>query len=788
MSGPIDGTRVFDLTHAGVGPWATMILAAMGASVIKVDNPQEWSQRQGAGPQYGGLAVIYMACQLGKRGIFLDLKSPEGLGQARRLLKDADVFVENMKWGTVQRLGLGYDEVHELNPRIVYANCPGFGSTGPYRDRGSGDPTQQPFSGAASITGPRNGEPENIRWYALHDFNASSYIATTVLLGLLCRLRNGEGEGLRTENPQVSSSVAIQASRIAEFLATGEDLPRLGSGCTTTVPHRAFLCQDSRWLAVGVIRDAQWVGLCKAIDAADLLEDPRFVTNPGRVKNREEIEERLEAIFRDKPARWWVIQLRKRKVPVSLFYDYETIPDLEQVRANRFIVPIKYPRVGTLPFGNIPFQLSKTPVSLRPGPWPGQDTEKVIEEGWGEDGASPAKGYFGPTGPVEKGVLDGVTVVDLTQGLAGPYASLLLADAGAKVIKVEPPEGDYTRGWGPPFIGEVGAVFYHLNRNKEGVRLDLRKKGHRERLRELLNGADILIEEEGQVRMRRLGLAYQELAKKNPGLVYCTITPHGERGPLRNQPASELTLQAMSDFPNTLGVPGEEPVRMGPDMASLGTSLYVTHGILGALYHKWRTGEGQRVTVNMIGTLLHQQSSVFAGMVDPDDWSGFNADSFLKPPDTGYQAKDRRIGLSPVRKPELLQGLLHALGMEESLENPIFQRPPREIMGAAAATTDVGQEARPMWEKTFANWNARELVDLLNTFGSNSAVVNTYQDVLAHPQVAALGIFEEVTVPQLGTVRFLGSPWRLQGVEIVRPHPYAEKSRNAGEAALLARS
>ena len=772
MGPPLEGVRILEFTHAGVGPWASMILATLGANVIKVDNPHQWSQRQGAGPHYDGLAVIYMSCHLGKKGIFLDLKSPEGQQTATRLFQDADVFVENMKVGTVDRLGFGYEKVSQINPRLIYANCPGWGSVGPYSDRGSGDPTQQPFTGAVNITGKRGGEGEWIRWYALHDFNASSYIATTVLLGLLHRLRNGEG--VRTENPQVTASVAIQASRLAEFLATGEELPRLGSATTTTVPHRAFLCQDKRWLAVGVITDAQWKGLCKAIDNADLLEDPRFVTNPDRVKHRDELEDRLQTIFATKPARWWTIRLRKYKVPTSLFYDYETIPDLEQVRANHSIVSIKYPRAGTLPFGNIPFQLSKTPVALKPGPWPGQDTEQVLEEGWGKNGVIPATGYFGPGDPMEQGVLDGVTVVDMTQGLAGPYASLLLADAGAKVIKVEPPDGDYTRGWGPPFVDGVSAVFYHLNRNKEGVRLDLGKKEDREKLRELVKGAAILIEEEGQPRMRRLGLSHEELAKENPGLVYCTITPYGEKGPLRNQPASELTLQAMSDFPNTLGVRGEEPVRMGPDMASLGTSLYVTHGILGALYHKWRTGEGQRVTVNMLGTLLHQESSVFPGTAYPDDWAGFNADCYDKPPDTGYQAKDRRIGLSPMRKRELFPELLKALGMEEYLEHPIFQRPPQEIMGAAAATTDVGQEARPIWEETFGKWDAHELVDVLNRFGSNSSVVNTYQDVVAHPHVAALGIFKEVMDARLGTVRFAGSPWILQGVKTIVPHPYVD--------------
>ncbi|MCZ6615209.1 MAG: CoA transferase, partial [Chloroflexi bacterium] len=259
MDGPLQGVRVFDMTHAGVGPWGTMILAAMGANVVKIETPQGDGIRN-MRPRYNDLSAVYMHCNLGKKGIYLDLKSDEGKKVARGLLKEADIYAENMKWGTVQRLGFGYDDVSKLNPRIVYGNFPGWGSTGPLKDRGSADLTAQAFSGVVSTTGKRDGAGEFIRWYALHDFNASSFVTMTLLLGLLQRERAGHVP--RLESAQVASSVAVQTSRIAEFLATGENVVPMGSANTATVPHRAFLCQDKRWLAVGVINDAQWRGLC----------------------------------------------------------------------------------------------------------------------------------------------------------------------------------------------------------------------------------------------------------------------------------------------------------------------------------------------------------------------------------------------------------------------------------------------------------------------------------------------------------------------------------------------
>ena len=572
----------------------------------------------------------------------------------------------------------------------------------------------------------------------------------------------------------MASSVAVQTSRIAEFLATGENVPRMGSATTATVPHRAFLCQDKRWLAVGVITDEQWRGLCKAINAPELLEDSRFATNPGRVKHRDELEDRLQAIFSTNPARWWTIQLHKQKVPVSLFYDYETIPDLPQVQANRYIVNLTYPGAGTLPFGNIPFQYSKTPVTLRPGPWPGQDTERVLKEGWGPDDRVPAKGYFGPKEPMTKGPLEGVTVVDMTQGICGPYASLLLADAGARVIKVEPPEGDYARGFSPPLNG-ASAVFFHLNRNKDGLRLDIRKEQDKRRLLELLKDADVLIEETGQRRMKRLGLGYQDLEKLNPGLIHCSISPYGTRGPLRDQPASELTLQAMSDFLNTLGLAGEEPVRMGPDMASAGTSLFAVHGILGALYHKWRTGEGQRIDVSMLATMIHQKGITWTSMIDPDEWAGFYCESYVRPPETGYNTADQPVTASAPRDPDRFRELMKAIDIEDYLEHPLFQNPPSDLLGSGGIG-DMATQAKPIWEEAFTKRGSDDLLELIHNCGAIGSQINTYQQLLSHPQMKALAMVSEMEHPALGKIRCTIAPWRMDGVHKATLFPCQERS------------
>lgn len=775
MTGPLQGVRVFDMTHAAVGPWGMMILAALGANVIKVENPQGDSIRQ-MKPRVRDLATVYMHCNLGKKGIFLDLKSSFGKEVATRLLKEADIFAENMKFGTVARLGFGYEDVSHINPQIIYGNFQGYGDSGPFKNWGSLDQTSNAFSGAVSITGRQGGAGE-FRGTALHDLNAGSYMALVNLLGLLYRERTGEGVAL--QSPQIGASISIQASRIAEFLTTGEDILPMGSGCTTTVPHRAFLCQDRKWLALGVVTDHQWRNLCYALNSTELLEERKFETNEKRVNNRAELEKRLKKVFLTKPSRWWTIKLRNHKVPVSLIYKYEDIPDLPQVRLNKYFVNLNYPMVGKLPFANLPFQYSKTPITLRPGPWPGSHTEEVVKSGWGDSGPVSPKGYFGPSGSINRGVLDGLTVVDLTEGLCGPFASLILADSGAKVIKVESLQGDYTRRWYPITGNDTSAVFSHLNRNKDGVRIDISEDKDRKRLLKLLSSADVIIEEQGQKYMESLGFGYKDLEKINNGVVYCTISPFGEKGPLKDQPASELVLQAMSDtwawcdYLNDLGVDNEEPVRMGPDMASLGSSIYVVQGILGALYHKWRTNEGQHVVVNMLGTLLHQRGDIWTSMVNPDEWSGFRCESFTAPPEFGYKTADKRIMLTGVKNRDQFEKLLKALGMERYLKDPLFQKDPRDLMGIMGAE-ESARLTKPIWEEFFKKFWADDLSILLNEFGSIASVVNTYEDLSKNSQVDAIGILNEIKHDGFPSDKFLGFPWRIKGTVPAEPFPYRE--------------
>ena len=214
---------------------------------------------------------------------------------------------------------------------------------------------------------------------------------------------------------------------------------------------------------------------------------------------------------------------------------------------------------------------------------------------------------------------------------------------------------------------------------------------------------------------------------------------------------------------------------MGPDMASAGTSLFAVHGILGALYHKWRTGEGQHIDVSMLATMVHQRGITWTSMIDPDEWAGFYCEGYVKPPDYGYKTADQPVTLAPPRDPDKFPEIMKALGMEEYLEHPLFQNLPRDILGWGGRG-DLHVQAKPIWEESLKTWKSEDLLERFHSLGANGAPVNTFKDLFAHPQMAALDMVKEMDDPTLGKVTCVVAPWRMDGIPKARPIPYQEGS------------
>ena len=378
MPGILDGIRVFDLTIAAVGPWASKLLGEMGADVIKVEAP-EGELSHVIPPPIKGTAVLYISANFNKRNIVLDLKKEGDYATAMKIIEKSDIFIQNMRPGAVERLGLGYDVVSQINPKIVYVAASAYGRTGPMAKEAGIDPNLQALCGWCGITGQPGGQGEMFRHLAHLDITTSTMIVEAVMQALLAREQTGKGQKIEIE--MLAAAMSLQTNKLAEYFATGEQPPLMGSATTTTVPHQAFLCQDQKYIAVGVVQEDQWPRFCRAVKLDELANDPRFATNPKRVENRAQLIPLLEERFRTKPVAWWVIRLTKEQVPNSRIMDYEALKHHPQVLQNDHIVELQTPHWGTLAVDGVPWKFGQTPAGpIRPGGLQGEQTEEVLRE------------------------------------------------------------------------------------------------------------------------------------------------------------------------------------------------------------------------------------------------------------------------------------------------------------------------------------------------------------------------------------------------------------------------
>ena len=367
------------------------------------------------------------------------------------------------------------------------------------------------------------------------------------------------------------------------------------------------------------------------------------------------------------------------------------------------------------------------------------------------------------------GPLDGLRVVELAQGLAGPYCGMLLGDAGAHLTKVEPLGGDYARAYGPPFRNDESAQFLEINRNKRSLALDIDRPEGREVVERLLHEADVLVTDFNPARATELRLDYAAVEGINRQLVHCNVTPFGEHGPMADQPGAELVLQAMAEYPASLGRLGDSPVRLGTDVANINTGGQAVQGIVSALLMRDRIGEGQFVDVNMLRTLMHLRGQIWTAQSEHvDDLGGPHEDSNIvpngpsgymntKPQDHGYRTKDGHVLLQGRGStPDRFQALIEELGIADDVrDDPRWEDPGNAIGGSSM----YGWQVKDVWERGLKDRTTQDAIELFESHGMNAFPVNDYEMLIANPQVREINMLQELEHPTAGTYSTLGSPW-----------------------------
>ena len=374
MAGLLDGIRVLDVSRVLTGPYCSLMLADLGADVVKIEMPGRGDDTRAWGPPFqGGESAYFLSINRNKRSVTVNLKAPEGRRIVLDLAARSDVFLENFAPGVAERLGLGYEAVRAVNPRIVYCSISGFGQEGPYRDHPAYDIILQGMGGLQAITGEPDRPPVRIG-VAVADIAGGMFAAFAIAAALVRRARTQEGE--RLDVSLLDSQLAWLTYMAANYFATGKDPERAGSRHPTIVPYQAFATADG-YLNVAVGNDEIYRRLCDALGRPG-LRDPRFATNPLRVENRALLEPQLDAIFQERTSTEWARVLNEHGVPAGPIYRISEIDRDPQVAARNMILQLPHPAAGIVREFGPPFKSLHDRTMHSPPPLLGEHTEEVL--------------------------------------------------------------------------------------------------------------------------------------------------------------------------------------------------------------------------------------------------------------------------------------------------------------------------------------------------------------------------------------------------------------------------
>ena len=374
--GPLKGIKVVELAQIMAGPTCGMLLADMGADVIKVEKlPGGDDTRSYTEPSIKGESAAFMMLNRNKRGMAVNLKKPGGLEVVKRLLADADVVTENYRKGTLDKLGLGYDVLQGINPRLIYCVVSGYGRTGPYADKGGFDLIAQGFGGLMSITGEPGGAPVK-SGSPIADINAGILAALGIVSALYARATTGRGQMVDTSLAEAAIQQTYWQSAI--YFATGVNPGPSGSAHILTAPYQAFPTADG-WINLGGANQANWERIVKAIRRPELAEDERFRTNGERMKNLAALTPLIAERMKSRSSAEWIREFEAAGVPVGPVNKIGEMLADPQVQAREMVVEVDHPRAGRTKALGLPIKFSETPGEItRAAPLLGQHTREVL--------------------------------------------------------------------------------------------------------------------------------------------------------------------------------------------------------------------------------------------------------------------------------------------------------------------------------------------------------------------------------------------------------------------------
>ncbi len=376
MSSPLQHIKVVEISVAMAGPFCGMMLADYGADVVKIERIGQGDDSRAWPPHFhGGMSHYYASANRNKRSIALDLKDKEGVAVARRLIEEADVVIDNYRFGALARAGLDYDTLAVANPGLIYCSISGFGASGPRRDDPANDLFMQAFSGGMSITGEIGGGPMKMG-LSVADIGAG--LMGTVGIMMALEARHSTGRGQRVDTSLLEGQMSMLSYHLCRYFSTGKIPEPSGSGSATQIPYQAFKAADA-WIVIAAFNQRMWGGFCGAAGRPEWERDPRFTDANARSRHRDDLLDLIADTLAQQPAQHWISRLDAAGVPCTRVNRIDQVVEEEQVIAREMVREIDVPELGRIKVAGLPIKLSETPGRIdRHPPHLGEHTEEVL--------------------------------------------------------------------------------------------------------------------------------------------------------------------------------------------------------------------------------------------------------------------------------------------------------------------------------------------------------------------------------------------------------------------------
>jgi crotonobetainyl-CoA:carnitine CoA-transferase CaiB-like acyl-CoA transferase len=767
MSLPLSGLLVIEFSQFLAAPSAGLRLADLGARVIKIERPGTGE----AGRQIAiknlfveGSSLVFHTINRNKESYAADLKNPDDLAKVKQLLAQADIMTHNFRPGIMEKIGLDYDAVRVLNPRIIYGVVTGYGPTGPWATKPGQDLLIQSMSGLTYLSGTKDDGPTPFG-IAVADIICGSHFAQGLLAALLRRSKTSRGALVAVS--LLESVLDMQFELLTTHLNDGGQLPQRGAARGTahaylSAPYGIYQTQDG-YLALAM-------GNLDQLDATlntGILDD--YPSASSWFDGRDDIAERLATALREKPTADWLATLEPLGIWCAGVLNYQqatSSPGFEVLGMKQLVQLSDGQQLATT---RCPIRIDGEKLySDKAAPKPGFDTGAIKEE-FGLDSLELPSTSTSPPSPLSRGErglggevdvegepLKGLLVVDFSQFLSGPSAALRLADLGARVIKIERPEtGDICRHLytSNVIMNGESSVFHAINRNKESFAVDLKNDDEKAQVRELIRRADVVMHNYRPGVMERLGFDYASVKALNPNVVYGEISGYGPEGPWRDKPGQDLLLQSVSGLTWLSGNANAGPVPMGLSIVDMLAGAHLAQGLLACLVRRSLHSEGGLVQVSMLESAFDFQFETITTFFNdggelPQRTQHNSAHAYLGAPYGIYQTSNGFMALAMGSIPVLgrLLGCAPLLNYPEPAQ-AFTQRDEIKATLAEHLKTDTTEA-----------WLA-----ILEPADIWCANVLSWDKLLAHEGFAALNMVQEVSMTDGYQYRTTRCPTRLDG-------------------------